>query len=371
MLHPQQARDFGRDLGPEAVAVRAGLMLAKPNLCRVQGGMAMLADQDRGQFNDFLLGHPMHVKPGAQARVPRPASPLGPAAGVCRSCRKVVGVAAVAVEGARAAARGNFVSRMQLSVVIPVKNEAGNIAPLVSEIAAALEGRLEYEIVYVDDGSDDATAGEIRRLQAASPRLRLVQHRSSCGQSAAIRSGIKAACGAWIATLDGDGQNDPADIPALWAIAQESPALPPLLVAGHRAHRQDSWSKRRASRIANAVRRWLLRDDTPDTGCGLKLFRRDLFLDLPYFDHMHRFLPALVLREGGVVRSVPVNHRPRERGVSKYGVLDRLGVGITDLLGVMWLLRRAERPALVEEEFAVAGAGPRDRAPARQTEPAL
>jgi dolichol-phosphate mannosyltransferase len=260
---------------------------------------------------------------------------------------------------------------MQLSVVIPVKNEAGNIAPLVSEIAAALDGRLEYEIVYVDDGSDDATAGEIRRLQAASPRLRLVQHRSSCGQSAAIRSGIKAACGAWIATLDGDGQNDPADIPALWAIAQESPAPPPLLVAGHRVHRQDSWSKRRASRIANAVRRWLLRDDTPDTGCGLKLFRRDLFLDLPYFDHMHRFLPALVLREGGVVRSVPVNHRPRERGISKYGVLDRLGVGITDLFGVVWLLRRAKRPALVEEELAVAGPGPRDRAAARQTEPAL
>jgi dolichol-phosphate mannosyltransferase len=191
-----------------------------------------------------------------------------------------------------------------------------------------------------------------------------------CGQSAAIRSGVKAARGAWIATLDGDGQNDPADIPALWRIAQDSPATPRLLIAGHRSRRQDSPSKRRASRIANAVRRRLLHDDTPDTGCGLKLFRRDLFLDLPYFDHMHRFLPALVLREGGVVRSVPVNHRPRERGVSKYGVFDRLAVGITDLIGVMWLRRRASRPVPVEEPprpFDEAGAP----LAARQSEPAL
>jgi len=153
----------------------------------------------------------------------------------------------------------------------------------------------------------------------------------------------------WIATLDGDGQNDPADIPSLWQIAQDAPANPPLLIAGQRTRRQDNWSKRRASRIANAVRRRLLHDDSPDTGCGLKLFRRALFLDLPYFDHMHRFLPALVLREGGVVRSVPVNHRPRQRGVSNYGVLDRLGVGITDLLGLLWLRRRAARPQLIEE----------------------
>jgi dolichol-phosphate mannosyltransferase len=238
---------------------------------------------------------------------------------------------------------------MDLSVVIPVKNEAGNIAPLVAEITAALDGFVDYEIVYVDDGSGDATAAEIRLLQEAHPRLRLVRHARSCGQSAAIRSGVKAAHGVWIATLDGDGQNDPSDIPLLWQIARDAPALPPLLIAGRRTRRQDSWSKRRASRIANAVRRGLLHDDTPDTGCGLKLFPRALFLNLPYFDHMHRFLPALVLREGGVVRSVPVNHRPRQRGTSNYGVLDRLAVGITDLLGVLWLRRRAARPQLIED----------------------
>ena len=249
--------------------------------------------------------------------------------------------------------RRSIVSRMDLSVVIPVKNEAGNIAPLVGEIAAALDGCVEYEIVYVDDGSDDSTEAEIRRLQAGLPQLRLVRHTRSCGQSAAIRSAVKAARGRWIATLDGDGQNDPADIPALWRLAQgvanNSPATPPLMIAGQRVRRRDSWSKRQASRIANAVRRRLLHDDTPDTGCGLKLFPRALFLDLPFFDHMHRFLPALVLREGGIVRSVPVNHRPRERGVSKYGVLDRLGVGIADLAGVMWLRRRGARPLVVED----------------------
>ena len=238
---------------------------------------------------------------------------------------------------------------MELSVVIPVKNEAGNIAPLVAEIAAALDGLIDYEIVYVDDGSNDATAVEIRELQQTMPRLRLLRHAESRGQSAAIRSGVKAARGQWIATLDGDGQNDPADIPGLWQIARASPPMTPVLIAGQRVHRQDSWTKRRASRFANAVRRRLLRDDTPDTGCGLKLFPRALFLDLPYFDHMHRFLPALTLREGGIVRSVPVNHRPRQRGTSNYGVFDRLGVGIVDLLGVLWLRRRAVRPRFIEE----------------------
>jgi dolichol-phosphate mannosyltransferase len=261
---------------------------------------------------------------------------------------------------------------MDLSVVIPVKNEAGNIAPLVVETVAALDGLVDYEIVYVDDGSTDATAAEIRRLQASLPRLRLVRHSAACGQSAAIRSGVRAAEGRWIATLDGDGQNDPADIPALWHIVQDSPALPPLLIAGHRAHRQDSWSKRRASQLANAVRRRLLHDNTPDTGCGLKLFSRALFLDLPYFDHMHRFLPALVLREGGIVRSVPVNHRPRERGVSKYGVFDRLLVGVTDLLGVLWLRRRASRPTLLEEVLpGESVAAPAPHASAQPAEPAL
>jgi len=205
---------------------------------------------------------------------------------------------------------------MDLSVVIPVLNEAESIAPLVGEIRAALDGLVDYEIVYVDDGSEDATAAEIVRLGATVPRLRLLRHRSCCGQSAAIRSGVKAARGAWIATLDGDGQNDPADIPRLW------------------------------------------RDETPDTGCGLKLFPRALYLELPYFDHMHRFLPALVLREGGRVRSVAVNHRPRQRGVSNYGVFDRLGVGIVDLFGVIWLRRRAARPDLVAEAPRKAPAAP-------------
>ena len=233
---------------------------------------------------------------------------------------------------------------MDLSVVIPVKNEAGNIAPLVAEIAAALDGCVGYEIVYVDDGSGDSTEAEIRRLQASLPQLRLVRHARSCGQSAAIRSGVKAARGGWIATLDGDGQNDPADIPALWRLAQgnadRAAAAPPLLIAGHRERRRDSWSKRQASRIANAVRRRLLHDDTPDTGCGLKLFPRALFLDLPYFDHMHRFLPALVLREGGIVRSVPVNHRPRRFGQSKYGLGNRALRATVDMFGVRWLLSR-------------------------------
>jgi len=240
---------------------------------------------------------------------------------------------------------------MDLSIVIPVKNEAGNIAPLVAEIGAALDpSGADYEIVYVDDGSSDATAAEVARLQAANPRLRLIRHAKSCGQSAAIRSGVKAARARWIATLDGDGQNDPADIPSLWQIAKAAPAAPPLLIAGQRARRQDRRSKRWASKIANSVRRAMLHDDTPDTGCGLKLFPRALFLDLPYFDHMHRFLPALVLREGGVVRSLPVNHRARERGTSKYGLWDRLWVGISDLFGVMWLRRRQSLPRLVEDE---------------------
>jgi dolichol-phosphate mannosyltransferase len=204
---------------------------------------------------------------------------------------------------------------MDLSVVIPVKDEAGNIAPLVAEIAAALDGLVEYEIIYVDDGSGDATTAEIARLQTVTSRLRLLRHATCCGQSAAIRSGVRVARGDWIATLDGDGQNDPADLPALWRLAQAAPAAA-LMIVGQRARRQDSWSKRQASRFANAVRARLLRDATADTGCGLKLFPRRLFLDLPYFDHMHRFLPALVLREGGEVRSVPVNHRPRRRGVS-------------------------------------------------------
>jgi dolichol-phosphate mannosyltransferase len=238
---------------------------------------------------------------------------------------------------------------IDLSVVIPVRNEAENIALLIREIRTALDGTLGYEVLVIDDGSDDATAGEVRRLLAEVPQLRLLRHAQSCGQSAALRTGVKAARAAWIATLDGDGQNDPADIPELWCLSRAASVAAPLLIAGYRENRQDTWSKRTASRIANAARRRLLGDDTPDTGCGLKLFPRSLFLDLPYFDHMHRFLPALVLREGGIVRSVRVNHRPRWGGASKYGVFDRLGVGLVDLFGVLWLGRRAARPCLLQE----------------------
>lgn len=239
---------------------------------------------------------------------------------------------------------------MDLSVVIPVRNEAPNLAPLVAEIGRALDGRLDYEIVYIDDGSRDATASELARLAADLPRLRFLRHAESYGQSAAIRTGVKAARAPWIATLDGDGQNDPADIPHLWDIAWAAPAGRQLLIAGQRQKRHDPWSKRMASRAANAVRRWLLGDRTIDTGCGLKLFRRDLFLDLPAFDHMHRFLPALVIRQGGNVVPVAVHHRPRERGRSNYGVLDRLWVGIVDLIGVMWLMRRAKNPIILADE---------------------
>ena len=230
-----------------------------------------------------------------------------------------------------------------LSVVVPVRNEGENILPLVAEIRAALAG-VEHEIVYVDDGSTDETPA---RLREAGVMVR--RHRASCGQSAAIVTGVRAARGTWVATLDGDGQNDPADIPALLIRAREAGAGP-LLVAGHRTQRRDSWVKRRSSRIANKVRAALLGDSTPDTGCGLKLFERAAFLELPQFDHMHRFLPALFLRAGGRVLSVPVNHRPRVRGQSNYGTLDRLWVGLFDLVGVMWLQRRWRRPVVDEAE---------------------
>ncbi len=231
-----------------------------------------------------------------------------------------------------------------LSVVVPVRDEADNIEPLVTEIRAALAGREPFEIVYVDDGSTDATAAVLRRLGADIPALRTVRHRAGCGQSAAIASGVKAARAPLVVTLDGDGQNDPADIPRLLDLHAGDADGDRLLVTGLRAKRRDSLGKRLASRIANRVRARLLGDDTPDTGCGLKVFTRAAFLDMPRFDHMHRFLPALMVRAGGRVVSVPVNHRPRAGGRSKYGVFDRLWVGIVDLLGVMWLKRRATLP---------------------------
>ncbi len=227
-----------------------------------------------------------------------------------------------------------------VSVVVPVRNEGPNILPLVAEIRAALAG-VAHEIVYVDDGSTDDTAAQLRGAGVVMRR-----HRTSCGQSAAVLTGVRAARAEWIATLDGDGQNDPADIPGLLAQAQGDKGPGPLLVAGHRTTRRDNWTKRLSSRLANRIRAGLLHDATPDTGCGLKLFRRSAFLELPQFDHMHRYLPALFIRAGGRVVSVPVNHRPRTRGRSNYGTLDRAWVGIFDLIGVSWLQRRWHRPEI-------------------------
>jgi len=237
---------------------------------------------------------------------------------------------------------------MDLSLVIPVHNEAENIMPLIGEIRAALDGTLEYEVVYVDDGSTDETPARLAEAGRDFPRLRVIHHRESCGQSTAVLTGVRAAAAPWIATLDGDGQNDPSDIPKLFA-ALQAPDRPAdlMLVGGYRRKRRDTWIKRISSRIANRVRAWMLKDATPDTGCGLKVFSREAFLALPYFDHMHRFLPALVQRAGGRVLSVEVNHRHRERGVSKYGTWNRLWVGIIDLFGVMWLQRRSRRPVIV------------------------
>lgn len=238
---------------------------------------------------------------------------------------------------------------MDLSLVIPVRNEADNIAPLIAEIRAALDGCCDYEVIYVDDGSSDATAQRLAAARRDFARLRVLHHLTSCGQSTALLTGIRAARGVWIATLDGDGQNDPADIHTLLAARDAAGGDALLLLAGQRRQRRDSVLKRLSSRVANGVRARLLRDNTPDTGCGLKLFARATFLALPHFDHMHRFLPALVLRAGGRVQSVPVAHRPRERGQSNYGLFDRLWVGIVDLCGVLWLRRRQRLPDVVED----------------------
>ncbi len=235
----------------------------------------------------------------------------------------------------------------QLSVVVPVHNEEDNVAPLVGEIVAALRGHADFEIVYVDDTSKDSTLARLRELQASTPELRVIRHLSNAGQSTAVRNGVKAARGAWIATLDGDGQNDPADIPKLLAQRDAGDAQTKLF-AGWRVNRQDSGSKRWASKWANAIRSRMLRDDTPDTGCGIKLFERNAFLDLPYFDHMHRYLPALMQRAGWKTVSVPVNHRHRTAGVSKYNNLNRALVGIKDLFGVSWLIQRSRRTAVEE-----------------------
>ncbi len=231
---------------------------------------------------------------------------------------------------------------------MPARNEAENLAALVREIHEAL-AQVDHEILVVDDGSDDGSAALLRELKRADARLRALRHAQPCGQSAAIRTGVRAARHAWIATLDGDGQNDPADLPNFWR-ARPAELRPdqPWLAIGHRVHRRDSGWRRLISRGANGLRAWWLEDDTPDTGCGTKLFGRAAYLDLPWFDHQHRYFPALMRRAGGATVSIPVNHRPRLRGRTKYGTWGRAWAGAADLIGVKWLQRRNRRPEAEE-----------------------
>lgn len=236
---------------------------------------------------------------------------------------------------------------IDVSVLIPAKNEAENLPPLLAEIRSAL-GHERYEVLVVDDGSEDQTLAVLQRLKAQGfEQLRILHHDRSLGQSTSLWHAAQAARGAWLATLDGDGQNDPADIPGMLELARKTPDL--QLVAGHRVNRRDTASKRWASRLANGLRRRLLKDATPDTGCGLKLIERAAFLRLPYFDHMHRYIPALVLRHNGRMQVHPVNHRRRRAGTSKYGNIDRALVGILDLVGVWWLIRRTRLDAQAQE----------------------
>jgi dolichol-phosphate mannosyltransferase len=235
-----------------------------------------------------------------------------------------------------------------VSIVVPVRNEADNVAPLIAEIASALDGRWVYEIIYVNDGSTDATAERLVAAMRQRGNLRQIRHATSSGQSAAVRSGVRAAHGAIVATLDGDGQNDPAFLPDLISVIEKGEERVGL-VAGQRVGRKDTGFKKVQSRIANAVRGVILRDGTRDTGCGLKAFRREVFLALPYFEGLHRFLPALVRREGYEIAYVDVIDRPRHSGVSNYGFFDRLWIGIMDLAGVWWLIRRKKPTPVVTE----------------------
>jgi glycosyltransferase involved in cell wall biosynthesis len=239
-------------------------------------------------------------------------------------------------------------AKVDVSIVVPVRNEADNVAPLVAEIVAALDGRWAYEIIYVNDGSTDATGERLLELMKQHPQLRQLRHATSSGQSAAVRSGVRAARGDIVATLDGDGQNNPAFLPELIAAIEKGGSRIGL-AAGQRVGRKDTGFKRWQSRAANAVRNAILKDGTRDTGCGLKAFRREVFLSMPYFDGLHRFLPALVRREGFDIAYVDVIDRPRHAGVSNYGFFDRLWIGIMDLAGVWWLIRRKKpTPAATE-----------------------
>lgn len=237
-----------------------------------------------------------------------------------------------------------------ISIVIPAKDERENIQPLVDEIYAALADQQDFEVIYIDDGSSDGTFEEIVRIKnTGRSQLRVLQHEQSVGQSTAVCSGIKAAKGELIVTLDADGQNNPADIPGMLAHAQKFNSGEHFCIAGYRKNRKDTAWYRFQSRLANKVRASLLGDGTPDTGCGLKVFPKETFLQLPYFDHMHRFIPALVCRLQGEIVVHEVNHRNRHAGVSKYNMWNRLWVGIVDMLGVMWLQHRAKHAKVIEE----------------------
>ena len=235
-----------------------------------------------------------------------------------------------------------------VTVVVPVLNEAGNIGPLVDEIERALSGVCAFEVIVVDDGSDDGSGAETTGLAATRPWLRQLRHSASCGKSAAIKSAVSVSRAPLIVTLDGDGQNNPAFIPAFLARMAEAGAGCGL-VHGQRLGRKDTAFKRLQSRVANAVRRTILRDGTRDTACGFTCIRRHVYLNLPFFDALHRFLPALVRRDGYTIAHVDVVDRPRQKGVSKYGFFDRLGAGIVDLMGVGWLLARRRRVPNAEE----------------------
>jgi len=236
---------------------------------------------------------------------------------------------------------------MDLSVVIPVHNEEENIELLINEIYSSLK-HLKYEIIVVDDASTDNSLEVLTRSKSKFQNLRVITHVKNFGQSAAVRTGVRNSKANWIATLDGDGQNDPSDIPNLYTHLIEKINDDMTMIAGHREVRNDTWLKRISSRYANIIRSSILKDNVPDTGCGLKIFSRERFLDLPFFDHMHRYIPALYIANGGKVVSLVVNHRPRNKGVSKYGFNNRFWVGITDLIGVIWLKRRSKKISFKE-----------------------
>lgn len=234
---------------------------------------------------------------------------------------------------------------VSVSIVIPAQNERDNVEPLIKEIRQAMDNRHNYELIYVDDGSTDDTLAILKQVKENFPQLRILSHEKGVGQSLAVLNGVRHGVGEWLVILDADGQNDPADIPRILEELQRRHINEPDLIGliGHRVTRRDDWVKRLSSKLANGFRDLFLRDGIPDTGCGLKALRREWYLQLPCFDHMHRYIPALVQAQGGKMQPFPVNHRPRQAGISKYGVWNRLWVGLVDVVGVWWLQRRSKK----------------------------